>query len=46
MTAHVNVSTQCMQNEAILFMGSLQLLTRYDNYVSLKNSSTRFQCNF
>lgn len=46
MTVHVNVSIQCIRNEAMLFRNSLQLLKRYDNYILLKNSSTKFQLDF
>lgn len=46
MTAHVNVSTRCTRNEVMIFIDSLQLLTHYDNYVPLKNSSIKFQQRF
>lgn len=46
MTAHVNVSTRCTRNEVMIFIDSLQLLTHYDNYVPLKNSSIKFQRDF
>lgn len=46
MTAHVNVSTRCTRNEVMIFIDNLQLLTHYDNYVPLKNSSIKFQQRF